>query len=165
MLRGSILGLAEDRSGWLWIATADRVLRVHREGLANPSFANAAVREYAIADGLLAVEGVKRHRSVVADSRGRIWFAMNRGLSMADPEHGDRRDIPALTHVEDVLADGTSVGLRESVRIPAGRRRVTLAYAGLSLAVPERVMFGTASTASTGTGASPSRSGKPCTRT
>ena len=141
MLRGSILGLAEDRSGWLWIATADRVLRVHREGLANPSFANAAVREYAIADGLLAVEGVKRHRSVVADSRGRIWFAMNRGLSMADPEHGDPRDIPALTHVEDVLADGTSVGLRDSVRIPAGRRRVTLAYAGLSLAVPERVMF------------------------
>ncbi len=69
MLRGSILGLAEDRSGWLWIATADRVLRVHREGLANRRrSANAAVREYGIADGLLAVEGVKRHRSVVADA-------------------------------------------------------------------------------------------------
>jgi signal transduction histidine kinase/ligand-binding sensor domain-containing protein len=141
-LHGSILGLAEDHSGWLWIATADRVFRAHREGLADRSFGDAEVREYSIADGLMALEGVKRHRSVVADSRGRIWFSMNRGLSMADPGRGDRRDVPALTHVEDISADGTPVDLHGSgVRIPAGRRRITLGYAGLSLAMPERVMF------------------------
>ena len=33
VLRRSILGLAEDRSGSIWISTADRVLRVNRDGL------------------------------------------------------------------------------------------------------------------------------------
>ena len=62
---------------------------------------DADVREYGVADGLLALEGVKRHRSVVADSRGRIWFAMIRGLSMADPARSDGRAVPALTQVEE----------------------------------------------------------------
>ncbi len=140
-LHGSILGLAEDQAGWLWVASADRVFRVSREGLADAAFGEAAVRQYGIADGLMALEGVKRHRSVVADARGRIWFAMNRGLSMADPARGDGRDVPALTHIEEVSADGTPIGLGGSVSIPAGRRRITLAYAGLSLAVPDRVKF------------------------
>ena len=50
------------------------------------------MREYGIADGLLALEGVKRHRSVVADARGRIWFSLNRGLSVADPAARDGRE-------------------------------------------------------------------------
>jgi signal transduction histidine kinase len=141
VLRGSILGLAEDHSGWLWVATTDRVFRVHRNGLVDEAFGTAAIRDYTIADGLMALEGVKRHRSVVEDSRGRIWFAMNRGLSMADPARSEGRAMPALTHVEEVSADGTPIGLHGSVQIPAGRRRITLAYAGLGLASPERVRF------------------------
>ena len=81
-------------------------MRVHRERLADAAFGEADVREYGIADGLMALEGVKRHRSVVADARGRIWISMNRGLSMADPARGDGRDVPALIHVEEVSADG-----------------------------------------------------------
>jgi signal transduction histidine kinase/ligand-binding sensor domain-containing protein len=139
-LRRSILGLAEDRSGWLWISTADRVFRVNREGLAQGLLGDGDVREYGVADGLMALEGVKRHRSVVADSRGRIWFSMIRGLSMADPARLDRRSVPALTQVEDVSADGQPIDLAGAV-VPAGRQRITLSYAGLSLSVPERVMF------------------------
>lgn len=140
-LRGSVLALAEDHNGWLWVATADCLLRVQRDALTDQPFGEAVVREYGIADGLLALEGVKRHRSVVADARGRIWIATNRGLSMADPVRGEGRAMPALTHVEEVSADGRSIDRRGALRIPAGGRRITLTYAGLSLAVPERVMF------------------------
>jgi signal transduction histidine kinase len=140
-LRGSIYAIAEDRSGWLWIATADHILRVLRDGLAEQAFGDAAVREFTTADGLLALEGVRRHRSAVADARGRIWIATNRGLSLADPAHGERSAVPALIHVEDISTDGRSIDLHGSPRIPAGRRRITLTYAGLSLAMPERVMF------------------------
>jgi signal transduction histidine kinase len=140
-LRGSVLALAEDHNGWLWVATADHVFRVQREALTEQAFGEPVVREYGIADGLLALEGVKRHRSVVADARGRIWIATNRGLSMADPARGEGRAMPALTHVEEVLVDGRPIDRHGSLRIPPGRRRITLTYAGLSLAVPERVMF------------------------
>ena len=58
-LRGSVLALAEDRHGWLWVATADHVFRVQREVVTEQAFGEAVVREYGIADGLLALEGVR----------------------------------------------------------------------------------------------------------
>jgi signal transduction histidine kinase len=140
-LRGSILGFAEDKTGGFWIETADRVFRVRRSGSDVKAFADDAVREYGIADGLMTLEGVKRHRSLVADARGRIWLARTSGLAMADPARGDVSAMPALSHVEAVSADGTAVDMLGSARVPAGRRRITISYAGLSLAVPERVMF------------------------
>ena len=140
-LRGAVLGLAEDRAGQLWVATADRVLRAGRAALAAGTLADADLRQYDIRDGLLAIEGVKRHRSVVSGPDGRIWFALRRGLSVVDPSRVDGRIRPALTHVEEVQADGRRLDLRGALRIPSTRRRVTFAYAGLSLSVPERVMF------------------------
>jgi signal transduction histidine kinase/ligand-binding sensor domain-containing protein len=140
-LRGSILGFAEDKTGALWIETADRMFRVRRNGPDGKASAEYDAREYGIADGLMTLEGVKRHRSLVADARGRIWLARTGGLAMTDPVRGDSSAMPALSHVESVSADGTAIDLLGSRRVPAGRRRITISYAGLSLAVPERVMF------------------------
>ena len=94
-----------------------------------------------MADGLLAVDSMKRHRTLVADSRGRIWLALNRGLSVADPRTADARTLPALTHVESMTADGAPVDLGAGTEIPSGRRRIAFAYAALSLSVPERVRY------------------------
>ena len=139
-LRGSILGLAEDRRGTLWIATADRILRVNRRALLETGAA-AFVREPGVADGLLAVEGVKRQQSVMADARGRMWFATSRGLSMTDPQRSDAQSVPALTHVEEVASDGTPIDVVQGLRIPPRSRRISFTYAGLSLSLPERVTF------------------------
>lgn len=141
VLRAAILGFAEDRVGSLWVNTADRVLRVNREAWLHGALDDSHVREYGVADGLLGLESAKRHRTVVADSRGRIWFALIRGLSMADPGRADGRALPALTHVEELSADGTPLDLRERLRLPSSRRRISIGYAGLSLAVPERVRY------------------------
>ena len=141
-LRGSILGFAEDKTGALWIETADRLFRMRRrdsDDVNTPT--EYDVREYGIADGLMTLEGVKRHRSLVADARGRIWVSRTGGLAMTDPARGDSSVMPALSHVEALSADGTAIDLLGSRRVLAGRRRVTIGYAGLSLAVPERVMF------------------------
>ena len=64
------------------------------------SCSTADLREYGAADGLLGVEAVKRHRTIVADARGRIWVAMNRGVAVADPGRAGGRALPALTRVE-----------------------------------------------------------------
>jgi signal transduction histidine kinase/ligand-binding sensor domain-containing protein len=140
-LRRSILAFAEDGRGWLWIHATDEILRVRRQALAGDTLQPGDVRHYGVADGLLGVDSVKRHRIVTQDGQGRIWFALTRGLSMADPARADGRVLPALTHVEQLTADGVSVDMRGPIRLPSGRRRIAVGYAGLSLAVPERVRF------------------------
>lgn len=67
-LRAQILGLAEDRYGWLWIATSSHVLRVRRDKLRLGTVGDGDLRDYGLADGLRSTEGVKRHQSVIADS-------------------------------------------------------------------------------------------------
>lgn len=140
-LRGSIVGIAEDDAGWLWIATADRTARVNRDQLRHGQVEDADVDDYGVADGLLGLEGVKRHRSVVRGATGGVWFSMNRGLSMADTIRAARPVLPALVHIESASADGDAFDLRGAVQIPPGRQRIALSYTGLSLSVPERVQF------------------------
>jgi len=136
-----ILGLAEDRRGSLWIATARRILRAGRDALQTGGARAADLREYGVADGLRSVEVMKRHRAVAADSLGRVWFSMTRGLSMTDPAQVAAGAPPALVRVKGMSVDGAPIDLRETVRIPATSQRITFDYAGLSLSIPERVRF------------------------
>src|SRR6202042_843861 len=84
VLREQIVGMAEDKSGRFWIATSNHVLRVPRDKLLSVVWKEADVREYSQADGLESTEGVKRSRSVVSDSAGRIWFSLSSGLSVVN---------------------------------------------------------------------------------
>jgi signal transduction histidine kinase/sugar lactone lactonase YvrE len=140
-LHTPILGLAEDASGWFWIATTDGVYRVVRRALESGRVGDGDIRSFGTADGLLSVEGVKRHASLAVDPRGRVWLATTRGLAMADPARADAHAPPALVRIEGVSADGETLPVGSAVGVPAGRQRVTIDYAGLSLAVPERVRF------------------------
>src|SRR5262249_54785388 len=136
-----VFGIAEDKSGWLWIATSSHVMRVNRNKLLRGSLSDGDVREYGVADGLQSAEGVKRSRSVAADQLGRIWFSMNRGISVVDPARLSGSSAPAIAHIQTISADGSPVDLQGAVRIPAAPRRVTFNYAGVSLSAPERVRF------------------------
>jgi ligand-binding sensor domain-containing protein/signal transduction histidine kinase len=138
-LHEPIFGIAEDKTGWLWIATADHILQIKRPAFDNTKMPD--VREYGIADGLLGTEGVKRDKSVVADSHGRIWFSTNRGLSVVNPTRGTVNPMPALVQINAVLADGTPLDLTTSPRVPKGRERITFRFVGLSLANEERVRY------------------------
>ncbi len=138
-LREPILGLAADRKGSLWMATSNHLLRVERDKLLQGKAAE--VHEYGLADGLHGVEGVKRHRSVVTDALGRVWFSMNRGLSVVDPARLGNTAAPAIVHIQTISADGQPVERQSPLVIPAGRQRVMFRFTGLSLSVPGRVRF------------------------
>ncbi len=143
-LREQILGMAEDRSGNLWLSTLNHLLRVNRDKLMRGALGDGDIREYGIADGLRGVEGVKRHRSVVTESgSGRIWFSMNRGISVVDPGRLARASAPSIVHVQAITADGKDLGLQHgaAVRVPPGQQRITFRFIGLSLSVPERVRY------------------------
>jgi signal transduction histidine kinase len=140
-LRAQILGLAEDRYGSLWMATSSHVLRVNRARLLNGTLEEADIREYGLADGLRGLEGVKRHRSVVTDSAGRIWFSLNRGISAVDPARLTRNSAPAIVHVQAISADGEAIHIGNAIHLPGGHQRITFGYCGLSFSVPDRVRY------------------------
>ena len=77
-LGASIFGITEDTLGFLWIATAAGVVRVNRRDLLGAAPDGASVRTFGLQDGLPALEGVKRHRSMVAGSHNRIWMSLAR---------------------------------------------------------------------------------------
>jgi signal transduction histidine kinase len=139
-LRSAILGIGEDRSGALWIATSDHIVCVNRDRLSANAATDADVRVFDGADGLLGVEGVRRDRSVAADSAGRVWISTTRGLSMADPDAATVRAARALVAVESVSADGAVVP-GPPFLIPAATQRIAFTFTGLSLGTPERVLF------------------------
>jgi ligand-binding sensor domain-containing protein/signal transduction histidine kinase len=139
-LREPIFGIAEDRHGALWIATSTRLLTIQTSSLlSGPASLN--LREYGSADGLPGTETVRRNRSVVADSSGRIWFSLNQGLASINPERAFAASTPALTHIESIAADGTPLHLDASFSLPASTRRLMFDYAGVALGVPERVRY------------------------
>jgi ligand-binding sensor domain-containing protein/signal transduction histidine kinase len=140
-LREEAFGMSEDKGGWLWIATSGHVLRVPNQKLSSGLLSSAEVFEYAAADGLPIVKGVKRSTSVAADRKGRIWFSLTGGLSVVDPSHITNTSAPALPHVEAIMADNDPITVGELVRIPSSRKRITFTYSGLSLAMPERIRF------------------------
>ncbi len=140
-LRGAIVGLAADGRGALWITTPDGILRVNRDVLIRDAVQPNDLRRYTVADGLLGVESAKRHRIVARDAKGRLWFALTRGLSMADPSRVDGQGLAAVTVIEQLTADGAPIDTRGPIRLSSSRRRIAVSYAGLSLSVPERVRF------------------------
>jgi ligand-binding sensor domain-containing protein/signal transduction histidine kinase len=140
-LHEQILGIAEDKLGWLWISTSNHVLRVKRDSLLRNSVGESDVRKYGLDDGLHGTEGVKRQQSVFADLHGKIWFSMNRGISVVDPSRAISGSAPAIIHIEEVSSDGNPVGLNGPVQLAGGHRRLSFAYSALSLSVPDRVRF------------------------
>jgi ligand-binding sensor domain-containing protein/signal transduction histidine kinase len=140
-LHEQIFGLAEDKSGSLWVTTSNHVLRVDRDKLLGTGASDTDMYEYGLADGLKGIEGVKRDRSVVADPAGQIWFSMNRGLSVVDPSRTTNNSMPALVYVEAVSADGSTIGTRGPIRISLHRQRITFNYTALSLSNSEHVRY------------------------
>ncbi len=141
LLRTSILGLAEDPVGGLWIAATDHVLRVDREKLMRGALDAGDVREFGAADGLLETEAIKRQRILTADASGRVWLSTTSGLVMADSRRVAGAVVPALVQLEDMAADGHHVERTGPITIPPQPDRITFGFAGLSLSVPDRVRF------------------------
>jgi signal transduction histidine kinase/ligand-binding sensor domain-containing protein len=140
-LREEILGIAADTRGWLWVATAQQVLRVKRDSLLVGIVSDGDVRAYGTQDGLQAAGGVKRDHSVTTDSHGHIWFSMSLGISELDPARVTRKPVPAIVHMQAISADGSPLDLAHTVRISSSVQRILFTYSGLSLSAPDRVKY------------------------
>src|SRR5262245_41684717 len=118
-----MLGIAEGEGGWLFVSTARRVMRVRRDAILRDAVGEADLVTYGAADGLVGLEGVKRHRSLVTDPRGRIWISTNRGISVVSPRRATAPLAPPVVHLGSVTVDGRALAAAGAVRIPPAPRR------------------------------------------
>ena len=72
---------------------------------------------------------------------GTLWFPTDGGVTVVDPRRLGRNVHPPPVHIERVIAGRTPVAGKETFELPKGSRDLEIAYAALSLAVPERVRF------------------------
>jgi ligand-binding sensor domain-containing protein/signal transduction histidine kinase len=140
-LREPVFGIAENRNGGLWIATASHILQVSASRLAENLLQESDIREYVLSDGLPGTEGVKRFRSVIADTKGGVWFSTNRGLSVVNQPRGADNSPPALVHIVGVSADGNPFDLTGPLRVPPAKARITFRFVALSLKKSEQVSY------------------------
>ena len=140
-LRDDALGIAEDRSGSLWILTSDQVLQVSRTSLLDDSIHEVNVQSYGPKDGLPGTEGVRRDRSLVTDRDGRVWVSLRRGLGMADPARAAERATPTAVRIEAVLGASGVISPSDFGKLPAGTHSITLKYGSSNLAQSQRVRF------------------------
>jgi signal transduction histidine kinase/ligand-binding sensor domain-containing protein len=139
-LYGDILGIAE-KDGWLWIATADHILRVRSSALLKQVYADGDYREFGVTDGLPSTEGVKRSPSVELDNRGNIWFSLKQGISFLPASAFADPAFPVTMRIEGMLVDGKYVATGDHIRISSGRHRLTFQYAGINVSNPEAVRY------------------------
>ena len=140
-LREQIFGITEDGLGHLWFATSDHVIEVSRDQLLHGQMTESDVQSFGTADGLEWVEGVRRDRSLVEDTLGRVWISLNHGLAMADPKLTQSSAIPVRVRIESMASDGQEIKLDGTPKVPAGSRSITFTFAGTYLSAPERIRF------------------------
>ncbi len=140
-LREEVLGITQDKNGNLWVVTSDHVLQVNRERLLTNSLKDTDVLSYGAEDGLPAVEGVRRDRSVVIDPVGRIWLSLAHGLVVADPSEAQDYAVPEGVRIESVSTEGHAMNFADNLKLGPGKQSITFKYADTNLSVPERIRF------------------------
>jgi ligand-binding sensor domain-containing protein/signal transduction histidine kinase len=136
----AVAGLARDAAGYMWIATGESVLRVPATRLLAGTVRDEDVRHFDLLDGLASTEGLRRHRSVVADG-SRVWLSLARGLSRVDVPALDRGTVPRRVRVDAVIADDQVLPGDATREAPARTRRLTFTFDDDSLTLPQRTRF------------------------
>jgi signal transduction histidine kinase/ligand-binding sensor domain-containing protein len=140
VLRDQIVGLAEDGTGSLWVASSTRVLQVSLDRLRRGVLGEGDIRQFEQADGLRSVETTRRERSLITAPDGRIWLSTTGGLAVVDPARLSPR-TPAIAGVHAILVDGVALDLfgAAALRIPPRRERIAFELVGVSLSSPQQL--------------------------
>ena len=97
---------------------------------------------FGVADGLPTDEVVAGETSGgVLARNGEIWFPTRRGVAVVDARHLPVDRVAPPVVVEGVQVDDASVPAGGEARMPYGRQRLTVDYAGLSFRVPSEVRY------------------------
>ena len=140
-----VSAIAEDEDGFLWIAGSQGIVRVSEaeldKALAEPSY-HMQTLLLDTTDGLpgLPTAGLWPV-PVTKTPDGRLWFATTDGIAVVDPQHLPINRAAPPVVIQSVAAGDQDFPASSDLHLRAGIRNVEIAFAALSLSVPERVRF------------------------
>ncbi len=139
-----VRGIADDRDGYLWIATTSGLLRIHHAE-AEKTAADPAYRPtYAFFDKTDGLAGLPRMRSDSTSIRthdGALWFVTGEGITIVPP-NGREEDVDVLrVSIDGVTVDDRSVNAAQGMEFPAGVHRLQVEYAALNLTSAHKTRF------------------------
>jgi ligand-binding sensor domain-containing protein/signal transduction histidine kinase len=151
----TIYGILEDALKNLWMSSPRGVYRVSIRALnthADDVATELPVVNYGVADGMQISEcSSGGHPSVWHMQDGTLWFATLKGVTWVDPRVVVGGQHPPKVAIEGVTFDDRSGSLSTlpaddgasipEVIVPAGGRRLTIHYAGLSFFTPQKVRY------------------------
>ncbi len=132
--------------GSLWLGGARGVFQVSKHDLnefADGRLQTPRVKSYGVADGMKISEcSSGGHPAAWRMKDGSLWFATLKGAAFVQPAEVRENAVAPLAAIEDVLIDDTAASAAvDAVIVPPGRERVTIHFAGLSFAAPQKVRF------------------------
>ena len=139
----SIFQVMQDYTDTLWMTSNKGIFSVPLTSFKNYSLDNSKKinpKYFNKNDGLRS-DGVTSTSLSMIDSLGRIWFTLIDGFAIYDPLKSKSNKIPPLVHIENLIVDGISVPITDSIILPAGTKRVEIKYTGLSFVSSDMVQF------------------------
>ena len=137
--------IIEDDASSYWLYTQCGLLRIARAELgawiADPKRKIQATT-FDAADGIRLISISRGFGLAVTKSTdGKIWFLNSDTVSTIDPSRIAVNTLPPPVHIERITADRKTYVPGPGLRLPPLVRDLTIGYAALSLAAPEKVHF------------------------
>jgi signal transduction histidine kinase/ligand-binding sensor domain-containing protein len=147
--------MIDDEAGAYWLNTACGLVRIARSELdawaaavdketkARPEI-HATVLDTSDGAMLVASGGIPSPR-VTRSADGRIWFVARSGVSVFDPRHIRRNELPPPVQIEQLVIDHKPYdgerAANGSMRLPPLVHELQIDYTALSFVAPEKVRF------------------------
>jgi signal transduction histidine kinase/ligand-binding sensor domain-containing protein len=145
-LPNDIDSILPDSQGRLWMGTRHGVAQASMammEGCGADAHCIVGVSRYGYPDGLPSEDlSASGHPAASRMRDGSLWFATPRGVAIVDPSLVERASAAPPVAIERLLADDVEMSLTDGdAKIPPGKTRVSVEYAGLSFRAPSRIRF------------------------
>jgi len=141
----AVSGVIETEDGNLWLNESRGIIHIDAPELRRLLSDRASAVRYELFDSLDGLPGYTPQSSAFPTAfqgtDGRLWFTATRGVAWLDPTSLSKNTLAPPVVIESVIADGKSYDQSNHLQLPAGTSKLQFNYAGLSLAVPERVMY------------------------
>ncbi|MEO0364033.1 MAG: diguanylate cyclase [Pseudomonadota bacterium] len=141
----SIMGIAEDQTGGLWLVGRDGTMRVDKASLEAVAAGRAERVESRLLseqDGLRTVRIPGGYQSPIAVlDNGEIWLASARGAARVNLDGLGSADIAQPLLIESVLIDGVSFGVEQVGSLPVDTKALEIHYSVPDLIAADRFRF------------------------
>lgn len=141
----SIMGIALDSLGWVWLTSNNGVHRLNVAEVFDycdgrrPSI---SVQSFGTSDGMYSDEFNGGYQACVACTPdGKLWFPSTFGVVMVDPAHLPTNTVPPAIVLERVRIDNMEGIPRPGAEYPPGNGELEFHFVGLSSNAPERIQF------------------------